>query len=155
MLAIINATIIDGTGHDPYGNGTVLIDGDHIHAVGEKNKVSIPCDATVLDAQGASLLPGLIDTHVHMMTEQPSLLSLLNTPPSLRLFEAIPRLRATLHNGTRRWGHTCRYQNGGGTGNYCRSSYAGGNLLNLANGRTRRSSLSMLPRPRLLWLEVT
>ena len=99
MLAIINATIIDGTGHDPYGNGTVLIDGDHIHAVGEKNKVSIPCDATVLDAQGASLLPGLIDTHVHMMTEQPSLLSLLNTPPSLRLFEAIPRLRATLHAG--------------------------------------------------------
>ena len=56
MLAITNATIIDGTAeHDPYENGTVLIDGERIRAVGEKSRVSIPRDATVLDAHGASV----------------------------------------------------------------------------------------------------
>ena len=99
MLAITNATIIDGTEHDPYENGTVLIDGEHISAVGEKSKVQIPRDAMVLDAQGTSVLPGLIDTHVHMLIEYPDLVRSLNTPPSLRLFQAIPRLRATLHAG--------------------------------------------------------
>ena len=99
MLAITNATIIDGTEHEPYENGTVLIDGEHIRAIGEKNRVEIPRDATVLDAQGASVLPGLIDTHVHMMVEYPDLVRSLNTPPSLSLFQAIPRLRATLHAG--------------------------------------------------------
>ena len=99
MLAITNATIIDGTELDPYENGTVLIDGEHIRAIGEKSRVPIPRDATVLDAQGATVLPGLIDTHVHMMIEYPDLVRSLNTPPSLSLFQAIPRLRATLHAG--------------------------------------------------------
>jgi imidazolonepropionase-like amidohydrolase len=99
MLAITNATIVDGTERDPYEHGVILIDGERIIAVGEKNNTSIPRDATVIDAQGASVLPGLIDTHVHMMIEYPDLVRSLNTPPSLSLFQAIPRLRATLHAG--------------------------------------------------------
>ncbi len=100
MLAITNATIIDGSGNEPYNNGTVLIDGERISAVGPKNVVHIPRDTTdIVDAQGASVLPGLIDSHVHFMLEYPHLIRALATPPSLSLLQVIPRLRATLNAG--------------------------------------------------------
>jgi imidazolonepropionase-like amidohydrolase len=99
MLAITNATVIDGTGHGPYSKGTILIDGERISAVGESRHVQIPRDATVIDAQGASVLPGLIDTHVHFMMEYPDLVRSVHTPPSLSILQAIPRLRATLNAG--------------------------------------------------------
>ncbi len=37
------------------------MDGMHIHSVGGK----VPAGATVIDAEGATLMPGLIDSHVH------------------------------------------------------------------------------------------
>ncbi|WP_207229298.1 metal-dependent hydrolase family protein [Ktedonosporobacter rubrisoli] len=99
MLAITNATIIDGTGNDPIENGTLLIEGERISAVGSSNQVSIPGSATVIDAQGANVLPGLIDTHVHFLMEYPNVVNNLLTPPSLRLLLAVPRMRATLDAG--------------------------------------------------------
>jgi imidazolonepropionase-like amidohydrolase len=96
MLAITNATIIDGTGHDPIENGTLLIDGERISAVGKQ--VAIPRATTVIDARGGSVLPGLIDTHVHF-TEDLNVLANLFTPPSLYLLQAIPRMKATLDAG--------------------------------------------------------
>lgn len=99
MLAITHATLIDGSGNEPYNNGTVLIDGERITAAGPESAVSIPRDTTVIDAQGASVLPGLIDTHVHFMLEYPHLIRALATPPSLSVLLTIPRLRATLNAG--------------------------------------------------------
>ncbi|GAC1618300.1 MAG: amidohydrolase family protein [Ktedonobacteraceae bacterium] len=99
MLAITNATLIDGTGRDPYNNGTVLIDGERISEVGPARNVHIRRDTTIIDAQGASVLPGLIDTHVHFMIEHVNLVRALGTPPSLALLQAIPRMRATLNAG--------------------------------------------------------
>src|SRR5713226_9196460 len=98
-LAITNGTLIDGRGSDPLMEATVLIEGERITAVGHRNQVSIPRDATVIDALGGSILPGLIDTHVHFILEYPDVLRNLLTPPSLRLLQAIPRMRATLEAG--------------------------------------------------------
>lgn len=47
-------------------NGTVLIDGDKIAAVGAD--VAIPADATVINAEGKWVTPGLIDVHTHIST---------------------------------------------------------------------------------------
>lgn len=44
--------------------GTVLVEDGRIAALGED--VTVPEDATVVDADGAWLLPGLIDAHVHL-----------------------------------------------------------------------------------------
>ncbi|SRR6266487_3985776 len=98
MLAITNGTIIDGRGSDPI-IGTLLIEGERISALGRQNQVSIPRDATVIDAMGGSILPGLIDCHVHFMLEYPDIMRNLITQPSLRLLQAIPRMRATLEAG--------------------------------------------------------
>src|SRR6266581_954609 len=99
MLAITNGTVIDGRGSDPLEGAVVLIEGERITAVGKRAHVNIPRDATVIDAAGGSILPGLIDTHVHFMLEYPDVLRALLTPPSLRLLQAIPRMRATLDAG--------------------------------------------------------
>ncbi|MFF2052558.1 amidohydrolase family protein [Leifsonia sp. NPDC058194] len=61
--AIVNARVFDGK--DARGITTVVIDGSEIRSVGGVP----PADAHVIDAAGATLLPGLIDAHVHTSVE--------------------------------------------------------------------------------------
>ena len=98
MLAITNGVIIDGRGGDPL-MGTILIEGERITALGRQDQVTVPRDATVVDAMGGSILPGLIDSHVHFLLEYPDIMRGLITQPSLRLLQAIPRMRATMEAG--------------------------------------------------------
>ncbi len=98
-LAITNGAIIDGRGGDPITGTTILIENERITAIGRADQVTLPREATVIDAMGGSILPGLIDTHVHFTMEYPDVLRGLLTPPSLRLLQAIPRMRATLEAG--------------------------------------------------------
>lgn len=58
-IAIINARIFDG--ERVLDATSAVIDGQRIHSVGG----DIPAEAEVVDARGATLLPGLIDAHVH------------------------------------------------------------------------------------------
>jgi imidazolonepropionase-like amidohydrolase len=57
--------LIDGTGHAPVKDSVIVVDGDRIVAAGPRNKVAIPKDATVIDAKGKTILPGLWDMHAH------------------------------------------------------------------------------------------
>jgi imidazolonepropionase-like amidohydrolase len=64
--AIVGGTIVDGNGGPPIVDGVVLIEGSRITAVGPRNAVPIPPDARQIDAPGRWVLPGLIDTNVHL-----------------------------------------------------------------------------------------
>ena len=66
---IRNGTLIDGNGGAPLRDAAVLLEGNRIRAVGAARSVAVPADATIIDAQGGAILPGLIDTHVHLMVE--------------------------------------------------------------------------------------
>lgn len=68
MIAIRAGTLIDGNGQAPLKNAVVLIEDDKIQAVGAADKVTIPQDAKVIDASTQTVLPGLIDVHVHVHT---------------------------------------------------------------------------------------
>ncbi len=46
-------------------NGIVLINGNVIEAVGPMNGITIPEGSLVIDAQGKTVIPGLVDTHDH------------------------------------------------------------------------------------------
>ncbi len=70
--AIVNATIIDGTGAAAKPHAVILIQGKRIVAVGPKAEVSVPPNAHAIDASGKYVIPGLIDTNVHLI---------LNTAP--------------------------------------------------------------------------
>jgi imidazolonepropionase-like amidohydrolase len=61
---ILGATLIDGTGQDPMSNAAIVIEGGRIKEVGRRDNVLVPRGATVLHADGKTLLPGLIDCHV-------------------------------------------------------------------------------------------
>ncbi|MBI3709808.1 MAG: amidohydrolase family protein [Proteobacteria bacterium] len=70
--AIVGGQIIDGTGAEPIRNGLVLIDGERIAYVGREDARRIPPGAVRIDAAGASVLPGLMDAHVHISLNAPS-----------------------------------------------------------------------------------
>src|SRR3954469_19190081 len=63
-VLIRNGTVIDGMGGPPLAGTDVLIENGRIAAVGRN--VRAPANATVLDATGKFVTPGLIDVHVHL-----------------------------------------------------------------------------------------
>ncbi len=65
-LAIVGATIIDGNGGAPIADGTLVIEGDRITAVGDRASVAVPEGAEVIDGSGKFVTPGFVDTNVHM-----------------------------------------------------------------------------------------
>ncbi len=67
--ALTGVTVIDGTGHRPRSNQTVLIRGDRITEIFPGGSKPLPAGATTVDLTGRFLIPGLIDTHVHVATD--------------------------------------------------------------------------------------
>src|SRR5215470_7294439 len=66
-IAIAGATLWDGTGRAPVPNAVTLVRGDRIVCAGSAGECLIPKGARVVDAQGQYLIPGLIDSHVHLL----------------------------------------------------------------------------------------
>ena len=64
-LAIVGATLIDGTGAAPVADSAIVIEKGRIVAAGPRSKVKIPHHAEMIDAQGKFILPGLWDMHAH------------------------------------------------------------------------------------------
>ncbi len=64
-LAIVGATLIDGTGAAAVPDSAVVIHDGRIVAAGPRSAVKIPKHATLIDAKGKFLLPGLWDMHAH------------------------------------------------------------------------------------------
>jgi imidazolonepropionase-like amidohydrolase len=65
-LAIVGATVVDGTGGSPIADGVVVASGSRITAVGPRGRVTVPSGAQVIDGKGKFVVPGLIDTNVHL-----------------------------------------------------------------------------------------
>jgi len=65
-IALTNCQLIDGRGGSPEPNATVVIDGNRIAAAGPKASTPVPADANILDVAGRSVLPGMIDLHLHL-----------------------------------------------------------------------------------------
>jgi imidazolonepropionase-like amidohydrolase len=58
--------LIDGRAAAPLSDAAVVIDGERISEVGPSHVISAPPDARVFDLNGKTLLPGLIDAHLHL-----------------------------------------------------------------------------------------
>lgn len=67
-LAIVGGYLIDGHEGPPIRNSIVLVDGAKILAVGTTDSLKVPPGAKVIDAAGYTVMPGLIDSHVHIDT---------------------------------------------------------------------------------------
>jgi imidazolonepropionase-like amidohydrolase len=69
-LAIVGATIIDGTGRPPLKGGTILIEGERISAVGPGEELVVPRGARIIQASRKYVIPGLMDSNVHLVAQR-------------------------------------------------------------------------------------
>ncbi len=101
LKAITCGSIITGKGEAPTPNGLILADGDRIQAVGSRDNLSIPRYAEVVDLGTATLLPGLIDTHVHLVmnAREDCVTSLAQKTAVESVVEAAGNARAALRGG--------------------------------------------------------
>ena len=67
VLALVGGRLLDGYGGPPLENSVILVRGNRIEAVGRQGEVAIPAGARVISTEGYTVLPGLMDMHVHLM----------------------------------------------------------------------------------------
>jgi imidazolonepropionase-like amidohydrolase len=99
-LVLKNATIIDGTGNAPIPNGAVVVEGERIREILPGPPGRIPSDATVIDCRHQTLLPGLIDAHVHIGAVEANIMDQQRRNyTSLLVIRALKVLKETLDQG--------------------------------------------------------
>ncbi|MBI1257794.1 MAG: amidohydrolase family protein [Chloroflexi bacterium] len=95
-----NGTLIDGNGGTPIKNAAVLIEDNKIRAVGTADSIRLPnAQFAELDAKGGTILPGLIDTHVHITMEITNPMKAMQTPFSMKFYNSVNYMRRTLDAG--------------------------------------------------------
>ncbi|WP_166353086.1 metal-dependent hydrolase family protein [Phytoactinopolyspora limicola] len=92
-FVLAGGDVFDGTGAPPE-RADVLVQDGRIAAVG----TGLDADE-VVDATGATILPGMIDCHVHVMLSGVDVMAHLNQPFSYAFYAAIANLRAILDCG--------------------------------------------------------
>jgi len=60
------ARLIVGDGSAPVENAAIVVVGDRIAAIGRRGEVAAPAGAVRVDVTGKTIMPALIDDHVHM-----------------------------------------------------------------------------------------
>jgi len=100
-LVIKGGTLIDGTGAEPLENATVVVEGSKITGVGRAEDVEIPEKARVVDATGKTVMPGLIDSHLHLMGMKTDnfVVEMLVVPEGVKLIRASIDARRLLEAG--------------------------------------------------------
>jgi len=66
-LVLTNATIIDGNGGRPQPRKTLIVSGGRITDIFTTGKKEHPSGATVMDLSGQYVIPGLVDSHYHLL----------------------------------------------------------------------------------------
>ncbi len=99
-VTIRSVRVIDGTGRT-IERATVVIRGTTIAAVGSDRDLSIPRGTTKIDGRGLTLLPGLIDCHVHLcLGAEPDVVdAIAKETPALTLLKSSRAARQTLEAG--------------------------------------------------------
>ena len=99
-LTLKGACMIDGTGKEPLENSLLVIDEGMITYAGPFDAAKIPANSEVLDLGGKTVIPGLMDAHIHM-----DLHGMGNTyeenlvEDKLRTIRALKEMQDTLKNG--------------------------------------------------------
>jgi len=95
------AAVFDGVDPHPHAGWSVMVDGDHIAAVGPN--VAAPAGAKIIDLPGATLIPGMIEGHSHLFlhpyNETKCDDQVLHEPLALRTARAVVHAEKTVMAG--------------------------------------------------------
>jgi imidazolonepropionase-like amidohydrolase len=104
MTAVRSARMLDVRSGNYVPNAVILIEKGRISAAG--SGLSVPAGAAIIDLGSATLLPGLIDVHTHLMDRSPAenfndgyILQLAKKSEAYRALEGAYDARLTLHAG--------------------------------------------------------
>jgi imidazolonepropionase-like amidohydrolase len=93
------ARLIDGRGGDPIEDAVVVVEGDRLASVGAARTARLPRGARRIDLAGLTLLPGLMDCHVHLLSHVRPVQEEHSERLAHRHYRAMPWARATLDAG--------------------------------------------------------
>ena len=101
VIAVKGGTLIDCTGVPPLKDGVVLVQGSRILDVGAAKDVDVPEGAEIIDAEGKTVMPGLMDLHVHVFQAigEANPLQRFMIPHSMNIMFAVKHLREMLEAG--------------------------------------------------------
>lgn len=96
-----NALLIDGTGNSSQPNSYVIVENDTIIAHGQGQPEGLDLDSsTHIDCAGKTIMPGLIDAHVHIGAFDANLSRLMNGyTPSYRVIRTLEVMESMLMQG--------------------------------------------------------
>ena len=87
-IAFTNCNLFDGINPELQQDVNVLVDGDKISEVCPRERINIPDKYQVIDADGYTMMPGLIDNHVHLcspLTFQVNMAAVRQMPKQIAL----------------------------------------------------------------------
>jgi imidazolonepropionase-like amidohydrolase len=97
------ARVFDGVNPAPHTDWVVVVRGQRIESAGLASEVKAPPKARIIELPGATLLPGLIDAHTHVLLHPYNEATwndqVLKEPLGLRVCRAVNHLRSTLLSG--------------------------------------------------------
>ena len=67
QTALVGGRLIDGFGHAPINDSVILINDDRVTAVGTVGSLAVPAGYTVISTEGMDVMPGLWESHAHVM----------------------------------------------------------------------------------------
>ncbi len=99
--ALLAGALLDPATGETVRDAAVLVEQGRVIKTGSRSQLQVPRDAERIDAEGLTLLPGLIDCHVHLCAHGDGLDlgRWLATPPSLSLLYCVPAAQRTLEAG--------------------------------------------------------
>lgn len=101
IRAVLGDALLDPASGETLRDAVVVIEDGRVIRVGARNGLQVPRDAERIDGSGLTLLPGLIDCHVHLTSlgEGLDFTRDLTTPPTFELMRAVRAARRTLDAG--------------------------------------------------------
>lgn len=99
-FALIGGTLIDGLGNEPIDRAVLVVEDERITAVGPEQSTAVPRNIPTFDVGGQTIMPGLIDCHVHLASEPTfDLLAGLTDSPVFAALRGAKFARAMLQAG--------------------------------------------------------
>jgi imidazolonepropionase-like amidohydrolase len=98
-LVLERATVLDCTGRDPLPNQRLVVEDGRIRRIGPMSGPALPRGARVIDCQDRTLMPGLLDAHVHLAITDIDPAAEAGLPPAVLALRIARQIEATLDAG--------------------------------------------------------